>query len=200
MTKFEKIAKRNIIGAYNWITGGYTNSCLDGFTEDLPENLKDVKEEVYNDAMNHQYMSGGVCYDKAPKEMRFAGEEFCRRVIDELFDNDHEFLELMGWMRKRREKETMTVKDMRAKAKEMGIKGYSKMSKADLQEALEGSKPETVIVKMYAFTGMYIGEFRAEFTGTGFKVKTERKGVLSFDRTGLQINCNSRYSNKVVRV
>lgn len=93
----------------------------------------------------------------------------------------------------------MTVKDMRAKAKEMGIKGYSRMSKTDLQEALEGSKPETVVVKMYAFTGMYIGEFKAEATAEGFKVNTERKGMLSFDKSGVQTNC-SRYANKVVRV
>lgn len=94
----------------------------------------------------------------------------------------------------------MTVKDMRAKAKEMGIKGYSRMSKADLQEALEGSKPETVVVKMYAFTGMYIGEFKAEATDEGFKANTKRKGMLSFDKSGVQTNCDPRYSNKVVRV
>lgn len=99
------------------------------------------------------------------------------------------------------EEKKMTVKEMRAEAKEMGIKGYSRMSKEDLQKAIEANTVEekaeveekaakTVVMK--AFTGMWIGEFEIiKETKKTITVAT-KKGELKFDKaTGIQLDANN---------
>lgn len=104
------------------------------------------------------------------------------------------------------EEKTMTVKEMRAEAKAMGIKGYSRMSKEELQEKIEAAKtPETqaeerttVIVR--AFTGMLLGEFEVvKETKKLLIVKTKKGNELKFDKsTGLQTNGNNpKFANYV---
>lgn len=103
----------------------------------------------------------------------------------------------------------MTVKEMRAEAKEMDIKGYSRMSKEDLQKAIEANKntveekaeeektAETVVMK--AFTGMWIGEFEIiKKTKKTITILT-KKGELKFDRTtGIQLNANNpKFANHI---
>ena len=85
----------------------------------------------------------------------------------------------------------MTVKELRAEAKAQGIEGMSRAKKEELIAALmfhnygqpdpEEHTVEISKVHMYAFTGMYIGEF-------------ERK-------TGKEITNRSkaRYANRVER-
>ena len=90
----------------------------------------------------------------------------------------------------------MTVKEMRAEAKKMGIKEYSRMSKEDLQKAIEANTVEEKVeveekavktVVMKAFTGMWIGEFEViKETKKTITVAT-KKGELKFDKaTGIQ--------------
>ena len=99
-TAHEKIAMRNIRHAINWIVGGYYNSFQDGFMEDLPKSRKALENEVYSSAMNHLYMEGCEGFGKAPKEMRFAGERFCRAYIHWKLEGDEEVAEIgevAGW-------------------------------------------------------------------------------------------------------
>ena len=90
----EQIAKRNIKGAFNWIVGGYYNSLQDGYVEDLPESRDSLKNEIYEASMNDLYMPGLVLSGRAPKEMRFAGKDFCIHVIEDLLDTDSDVKEI----------------------------------------------------------------------------------------------------------
>ena len=104
-----------------------------------------------------------------------------------------------------KEEKKMTVKEMRVEAKELGIKGYSRMSKEDLQAAIESKKSsasEEVTVKMYAFTGMFIGEFKAMFKDGVMVVNTKAKGELAFDGNGVEITApeKARWANRVEAV
>lgn len=118
-----------------------------------------------------------------------------------------------------KEEKKMTVKEMRAEAKKMGIKGYSRMSKEDLQKAIETKKntleklaleaskkliekhgdktAKTVVMK--AFTGMWIGEFEIiKETKKTITVAT-KKGELKFDKaTGIQLDANNpKFANHI---
>ena len=206
----EKIAARNIKGAFNWEFGGVYNSFQDG--EEIHYTLNQMKDIVYDAAMNDDYRHGGSCiFGGAPKEMRFAGEEFCRKYIDKLFAEDED-VNLVPWATDEKEEETemmnkyenMTVAELRAEAKTAGIKGASKMKKADLIEALnnttESSTEEFTRVKMFAFTGMLIGEFDCEVTDEYILVYTQSRGELQFDKkTGKEITDEkkARYANRV---
>lgn len=100
MTGHERIAKKNIVGAFNWIVGGYYNCIQDGYEEDLPETREDLINEVYESAMENAYGPGYMGCGKAPKEMRFAGKEFCMGVINHLMESDgdaKEIAEVKGW-------------------------------------------------------------------------------------------------------
>ncbi len=92
MTGHEKIAARNIKGAFNYEIGGLYNSYLDG--EEINYTLEEAKDMVYNCAMNDRYGAGAVFYGAAPKEMRFAGKEFCMNYIDKLFSKDDDVAEI----------------------------------------------------------------------------------------------------------
>lgn len=100
------------------------------------------------------------------------------------------------------EEKKMTVKEMRVEAKELGIKGYSRMSKEDLQAAIESKKSsasEEITAKMYAFTGMFIGEFKAMFKDGVMIVNTKAKGELAFDGNGVEITApeKARWANRI---
>lgn len=221
MNGHEKIAAKNIEGAFNWLVGGWYNCLQDGYEEDIP-TLEDAKETVYDEAMNNLYRGGGEVVGKAPKEMRFAGEEFCRAYVEKLFAEDEDAEELWGnetveenkedkeMTNKREMLNNMTVKELRAEAKAQDIKGMSRAKKEELIEAImnaasaeNGATVEISKVKMYAFTGMYIGEFDAECDGEHILVYTESKGELMFDiKTGKEVTdaAKARYANRVEAV
>lgn len=97
----ELTAKRNIRNAFNWIVGGYANMIMDECDpSDLPESRDALLEEVYLAAMNNLYLTGCEGYGKAPKEMRFAGEKFCKAYISWKIDNDEDCTDIAriaGW-------------------------------------------------------------------------------------------------------
>lgn len=103
------------------------------------------------------------------------------------------------------EKEMKNLKELRAEAKARGIKGYSRMSKADLIEMIKATeevveeKVETVVMK--AFTGMLIGEFKVVAEDAEVIVIETKKGELSFDKkTGIQLNPNNpKFANRIER-
>lgn len=80
-TGHEIIAMRNIRHAINWIVGGHYNSLQDGYLEYLPDSLESLENEVYTSAMENLYGPGFEAGGRAPKEMRFAGADFCREYI-----------------------------------------------------------------------------------------------------------------------
>lgn len=80
-TGHERIAMRNIKAAFNWIVGGYFNDLQDGYEEYLPESKEALADEIYEEAMNNFYEEGHMSIGRAPKEMRFAGEKFCKAYI-----------------------------------------------------------------------------------------------------------------------
>ena len=83
MTGHERIAKANIKACFNFEVGSAYNAYLDGQTE-FP-TISEMKESIYRLAMTNRY-GGGCCFiDRAPREMRFAGKEFCKGYIDYLF-------------------------------------------------------------------------------------------------------------------
>ena len=92
MTGHEKIAARNLRGAFNFEIGGIYNSYLDG--EEINVTLEEMKDIVYDCAMNDLYGPGTVLYGAAPREMRFAGKDFCIKYIDKLFANDSDVAEI----------------------------------------------------------------------------------------------------------
>lgn len=228
MNGHEKIAAKNIERAFNYFVGGWYNCLQDGYGEDIP-SLEEAKETVYAEAMNNLYKGGGEVYGRAPKEMRFAGEEFCRELIEELFLNDGDAEEIWGEdgiteTKEEEMKETTreearaqvvkdyTVKEMRETLKAAGIKGISRAKKDELVEMMidlgdeltSGSKTVSISkVKMYAFTGMFIGEFEAEMKDGKILVNTSSRGELMFDlNTGKEV-CDerkARWANRVEAV
>lgn len=228
MNGHEKIAAKNIERAFNYFVGGWYNCLQDGYEEDIP-SLEEAKETVYAEAMNNLYKGGGEVYGRAPKEMRFAGEEFCRELIEELFLNDGDAEEIWGEdeiteTKEEEMKETTreeaiaqvvknyTVKEMRETLKAAGIKGISRAKKDELVEMMidlgdeltSGSKTVSISkVKMYAFTGMFIGEFEAEMKDGKILVNTSSRGELMFDlNTGKEV-CDerkARWANRVEAV
>jgi hypothetical protein len=94
MTGNEKIAYDNIVAGFNWEVGGWYNAYQDDYIEDIPDNVDQAKDIVYECVINNKYDIGYCGYDKAPKEMRFAGEKFIREVIDYLFETDGDAQEL----------------------------------------------------------------------------------------------------------
>lgn len=93
MTGHERIAASNIKACFNYEIGAIYNSWLDGYFEDIP-TLEEAKDMIYTLSMHDRYGSGYSVVDGAPKEMRFAGKEFCKRYIDKLFANDSDVAEI----------------------------------------------------------------------------------------------------------
>lgn len=223
LTGHERIAAKNIKGAFNTEFGGVYNEYQDGY--EITLTLNQMKDIVYDAAMNDDYrVQGVVHYGRAPKEMRFAGAEFCRNYVDKLFAKDPDVKEI-PWVEEAEETtqevtemenkkdmlNSMTVKELRAEAKAQGIEGMSRAKKDELIAALMFHNygqpdPEFTVeiskVHMYAFTGMYIGEFEAEVKDGKIIVNTTSKGELVFDiNTGKEITtaAKARYANRVER-
>lgn len=92
MTKHERIAAKNIKAAFNFEVGGIYNIYQDG--EPINITLEEMKQVVYNCAISDKYFDGSCLIGQAPKEMRFAGEKFCRKYIDKLFATDPDVAEI----------------------------------------------------------------------------------------------------------
>ena len=120
-----------------------------------------------------------------------------------------EFIDNLSKITEESEEKEMTVKEMRSEAKEMGIKGYSRMSKEDLQKAIDTAKSveevtetesvetEEAEVVLKAFTGMVIGRYTAVYEN-GTYTLTTKKGNLKFDENGKQLEAkNPKFANKI---
>lgn len=92
---WEEIATKNITGAYNWIVGENENTLQD-YEEDSEQykasydylySGDEIMNDIYHSAITTEY-DDGYCGGKAPKEMRFAGKNFCMNLIRELLKKD----------------------------------------------------------------------------------------------------------------
>lgn len=148
--------------------------------------------EAYNDGRIKQDVFGQLA-------MFNFGDEIFEEAVEREWITKELACELMEG---NKEETKMTVKELRAKAKEMGIKGYSRMTKEQLHKEIEGinnflsAKGKKILMR--AFTGMVIGEF--EVTAENEKEITvqTKKGELSFNiETGLQVDPkNPKFANK----
>ena len=100
MNGTEKIAYRNIKGVFSWEVGGWYNCTLDGCPEWIPDTLEEAKQIIYDESLNDYATSEHFRCGGAPREMRFAGADFIKSVIDHLFETDGDALEIAevkGW-------------------------------------------------------------------------------------------------------
>lgn len=101
---------------------------------------------------------------------------------------------------------TLSVKELKSRAKAAGVKGsISRMKKDELIEAICGTASSTAVkvkVQMLAFTGMVIGEFEGTMEDGYIIVSTASKGELAFDaESGKEVNIakdKARYANKIL--
>ena len=93
MNAHQKVAMQNIKGAFNSEVGAMYNSYIDGY--EITVSLQDMKDIVYDCAINDDYrIPGMICFGKAPRQMRFAGKQFCLDYIDKLFAEDPDVEEI----------------------------------------------------------------------------------------------------------
>ena len=100
MNGIEKIAYKNIKACINWEIGGLYNCYQDGEEEYIPDTYEEVFDLVYWGCMNNLYGVGYCGSNKAPREMRFAGEKFIKETVDGCLRKDEDVLflaELKGW-------------------------------------------------------------------------------------------------------
>ena len=103
MNEIEKIAYKNIKVIFNWEVGGWYNCIMDHCEEYIPDTIEEAKEIIYEESLNDASKPGWYGTGKAPREMRFAGAQFIREVIDHLFKKDEdedvaEIAKVKGWV------------------------------------------------------------------------------------------------------
>ena len=199
MTGHEKIAARNIKAAFNYIVGGYYNSLQDGDEDYLPDTLKELEDEIYESSMTDLFREGYMECGKAPKEMKFAGTEFCRNYIRALLKDDGdvaEIAEVKGWNNK--EEKTMMKAIERKTGVEVAVErteeGRFKVAEKTYAastfkkyfkvtgETVAAPKAQTVEVELYTFTNMKIqGIFTATLVNGEYQIDTKKKGILTFN-------------------
>lgn len=165
---WERIARRNLKNAYNWLVGERENAVQDGdMTEKQLENwiLYEALDEVYHEAITTKYTDSSAG-GEAPKEMRFAGKEFCYRYLIKQFKKD-------GYTVTVPETETKTAKKSTTKK----------------------TTPKTVQATLLAFTGMKIAEYTAEVIRGGYRITTKTGKVLEFNKDGTQKVTDNRSNN-----
>ncbi|MBQ2658131.1 MAG: hypothetical protein IJF87_06130 [Erysipelotrichaceae bacterium] len=121
MNGTEKIAYRNIKGIFNWNVGGWYNCIQDNCPEYIPDTEEEAKELIYSDALENTAGEGWYQCGTAPKEMRFAGKEFIKDVIDSLFEEDADVSEIgfeKGWFEAAETKEEDLTEAMALEANE----------------------------------------------------------------------------------
>ena len=82
----------------------------------------------------------------------------------------------------------MSVLDIQLDESSAPVKKNKRVSKA----------PKTTKVVLKAFTGMFLGEYEAKVTKTGYTITT-KKGDMEFNKDGTQkINCrNARFNSHI---
>lgn len=172
---WERIAKRNLKNAYNWNMGEMENGVSDG---EVKENYfkswieQRALDEIYHEAITTLY-TGDSCGGEAPKEMRFAGKEFCYKYLISLFKKD-------GYNVTAPELETKkaTVKKPRAK-----------------KATKKAAEPTTIKVVLKAFTGMKIAIYTGTLKDSTITIVTKNGKEMEFNLDGTQKVTDNRANN-----
>ena len=90
MDGVQRIAYNNIKACFENTSCEWYNCIQDGCPEYIPETRVEAEEIIYEEAINNLYRKGYCGSNKAPREMRFAGEIFIRQTIKDLFDTDQD--------------------------------------------------------------------------------------------------------------
>lgn len=183
---WERIAKKNLKNAYNWRVGETENGVLDGdVTQEEFQNWmkNDALEEIYYEAITTLY-TGDSVGGEAPKEMRFAGKEFCYKYLINLFKKD-------GYIVTAPEaelKKATTTKKPRAKKSTKATKTTKKVE-----------EPTTIKVVLKAFTGMKIAVYTGTLTGSTITITTKNGKEMEFNLDGTQkVDCkNPKFNNRI---
>lgn len=225
MNGHEKAAYRAIKEEFNWMVGGWYNSYQDGYEDEIPA-LQEAMDSVYEEAMSThpkeiRFATEAFCREVVEKLFRtdVDAQELWggNNIIDTHHNNTEKTQEDKEMKNNAREEarayilKNYTAKEMREHLKEAGFTGYSRAKKEDLAEAmlaledLKNSRKTVSIskVNMFAFTGMFLGEFEAEVQDGKILVNTTSKGELMFDlETGKEITDpnKARYANRVEAV
>ena len=197
---WETIARKNLKNAYNWRVGETENGVLDGdVTQEEFQNWmkNDALEEIYHEAITTLY-TGDSCGGEAPKEMRFAGKEFCYKYLIYLFKKDGYKPEIPEDI-KQALKKTTTPKATTKKTKKTAnpeAKTTNKTTKTSK------STPE-VTVLLRTFTGLKIGVYTGklnEKTQT-ITIHIGRVGDVEFNLDGTQKTLNPsknpKFNNRI---
>lgn len=171
------------------------------------ENLNwlNDEEQMFEEATSGNWTDGEYTDEEVDEAIQTVDDNWVREMIEELNTENKED-ETMT----REELNTKTVKELRAMAKELCIEGMSRAKKEELVQAILNCKdakpafPNTITkVNMFAFTGMFIGEFEAEVQDGKILVSTASRGELMFDlNTGKEIceESKTRWANRVEAV
>ena len=178
---WEKIAKTNLKNAYNWRVGEMEIARDDeDITEEQFQNWIQIEalDEVYNMAINNLYTSDCEFPKRAPKEMRFAGKEFCYKYLISLFKKD-------GYSVTAPELETKkatTTKKPRAK-----------------KATKKAAEPTTIKVVLKAFTGMKIAIYTGTLKDSTITITTKNGKEKEFNLDGTQkVDCkNPKFNNRI---
>ena len=95
-TTHQKIAMSNTKHCINWIVGGYYNMLQDGYEKGYPKTMQELEDEIYFSTVRNGYYIGAERIDKAPKEMKFAGEKFIRAYIKFMLEDDEDVAEILA--------------------------------------------------------------------------------------------------------
>lgn len=182
---WERIAKRNLKNAYNWNVGGMYNDFQDGnITEEVFNNwIQNIAlDMIYLEGITTRY-TGDSCGGDAPKEMRFAGKDFCYKYLISLFKKDGYTVTAP----EEEPKKTTTTKKPRAKKS-------TKITK-------KAATPTTVTVVLKAFTGMKIAICTGILQDSTITITTKNGKVMEFNTDGTQKTQkpgqNPKFNNKI---
>jgi hypothetical protein len=88
----ERIAYKNIKGVFDYEVGGWYNCVQDDCLDYIPDTLESAKSIIYSESLTDRANGESYWCGRAPQEMRFAGAEFIKEVIDYLFATDGDAL------------------------------------------------------------------------------------------------------------
>jgi len=88
MNGTERIAFKNIKGVFEYEVGGWYNCIQDHCEEYIPDTRQEAMQIVYEESLEDRAGQGFYQTGRAPREMRFAGADFIREVIEHLFNTD----------------------------------------------------------------------------------------------------------------
>lgn len=187
---WEKIAKRNLKNAYNWRVGEIWNAVQDGdMTEEQFNNWiqTEALDDIYHEAITTLY-TGDSCGGEAPKEMRFAGKDFCYKYLISLFKKDNY---------------TVTVPEEEPKKTKAAKTTKTTKTTTKTTKTTKKAANTEVTVLLRTFTGLKIGIYTGKLNNKTHTITIHigRVGDVEFNLDGTQKTLNPsknpKFNNKI---